>query len=340
MEVDKRTNYFDRQFLRAKDFQAEQGYNIHRRRLHNQLMHTSGIAGEDQMSIEHSLEQNTLTVQPGTALDDEGREIVLLNAETLHLDKELDITGEGTYALYVKYDEQLTDASPDPGLNGFPTRVQEIPRLKFQKLTDPPSFPPLTLAKFVVDQEKRLKAAPDVDVRTFVGTKMGFTGAFDALTAKSLTLREPGAITSPMWQVRLSLSEQSKDVAAGADLFDTPKEFDTAGGSVMMFATVSVRPKPPDNVDPGKPFVIGIDIEIDGRKVNFGEATPTVPGGATKPTAGVSFTTHATISTTRWISPIDKGQHKLKLRAKANTTLTECDFYNVTIVEMPFTGRP
>jgi hypothetical protein len=303
-------------------------------------MHTSGIAGEDQLSINHSIGENKLVVQPGTALDDEGQEIVLVNAETITLNADIGISEEGTYALYVEYNEKPTDPSPDPGLSDLMTRVQETPRFRFEKLTGSPPFnyPPLTLASVDVDKDGRLKAAPDTGMRKMVGTKMGFTGAFDALTAKSLTLREPGAIISPMWQVRLSLNDRSPGVSAGANLFDTPKEFETAGGSVMMFATVSVLPKPPDNVDPGKPFVIGIDIAIDGVKISSGEA-PSIPSGATKPTAGTSFTTHATISTMRWISPMTKGRHKLMLQAKANTTLTECDFYNVTIVEMPFTAQ-
>jgi hypothetical protein len=339
MEIDKRMNYFDRQFLRAKDFQAEQDYSIHRRRLHNKLMHSAGIAGEDQLSVKHSITENTLTVQPGTALDEEGREIVLVNAVTLQLDKQPDITGEGTYALYIEYAEQRTDASPDPGLSGLPTRIQEVPVFKLQKIATPPTFPRLTLATVDVDEERRLKGEPNFEQRRLVGTKIGFTGTFDALTAKSLTLQGIGTIESPRWRVRLSLSEQSKEVAAGADLFDTPKEFDTAGGGVMIFATISVLPKAPDNVDPGKPFVIGVDISIDGKKVSPGD-TPTVPGGATKPAQGTSFTTHATIATTRWISLEPKLKHKLKLKAKANTTLTECDFFNITIIELPFTAQP
>ena len=209
--------YFDRQFLRAEDFTAEQNYNIQRRRLHNRLMHTSGIAGEDQLSINHSIGENKLSVRPGTALDDKGQEIVVVDeGKSLILNADAGISEEGIYALYVEYDEEFTAKSKDPGASDF-TRVQETPRFKFQKLTGSPPFnyPPLTLASVDVDKDGRLKTAPDTSMRKMVGTKMGFTGAFDALTAKSLNLREPGAIISPMWQVRLSLSERSQGRVGG-----------------------------------------------------------------------------------------------------------------------------
>ena len=40
----KRLHYFDHQFLRADDFADEQSYHLTLRRLHNQLLHSWGIA--------------------------------------------------------------------------------------------------------------------------------------------------------------------------------------------------------------------------------------------------------------------------------------------------------
>jgi hypothetical protein len=43
-DVSKRMNYFDRQFLRAKDFQVEQAYHLDRRQRLNRLLLRAGIA--------------------------------------------------------------------------------------------------------------------------------------------------------------------------------------------------------------------------------------------------------------------------------------------------------
>ena len=80
-EFNKRMNYFDRQFLRAADFQVEQKYHLDRHRRHNRLLHTSGLGGPDDLSVTGTLGQSVVTVSSGTAIDTQGREIVLSASE-------------------------------------------------------------------------------------------------------------------------------------------------------------------------------------------------------------------------------------------------------------------
>ena len=80
-DINKRMNYFDRQFLRAADFKVEQEYHLQRHRLHNKLLHTPGVAKDLQVS--GIAGTNTLTVAPGIAIDVEGREIVLSEGDSV-----------------------------------------------------------------------------------------------------------------------------------------------------------------------------------------------------------------------------------------------------------------
>jgi hypothetical protein len=68
-------NYFDRQFLRASDFQAEQAYHLDRRRGHNLGFHSPGVV--EGLLVSPGSQPNTLRLGPGWAVDAQGREIVL-----------------------------------------------------------------------------------------------------------------------------------------------------------------------------------------------------------------------------------------------------------------------
>ena len=202
-EFNKRMNYFDRQFLRAADFQVEQKYHLDRHRRHNRLLHTSGLGGPDDLRVTGTPGQSVVTVSSGTAIDNQGREIVLSASEPVSLSR---VPEAGKYAIYVELIEELTDPSTDPGVVGS-TRTTETPKFRFQKLVaNRPEYPPLTLAAITVDAEKNLTEDPDLSMRKLAGTVAGFTGKFDTVTANSLTLtQDGGAIESPMWKVRLSL---------------------------------------------------------------------------------------------------------------------------------------
>lgn len=76
MDEVKRLNYFNSQFLVAKDFNDEQSYHRNLRQLHNQLLHSWGIAkGLEVKPVSGNARQ--ISVSPGVAIDHNGQEIVL-----------------------------------------------------------------------------------------------------------------------------------------------------------------------------------------------------------------------------------------------------------------------
>src|SRR5262245_52097193 len=87
--LNKRMNYFERQFLRAQDLADEQDYHLDRRWQHNQYLHTPGVIyglGVAQARKQDgTFEPLSVTVDAGRAIDANGREIVLLEQYTLKI---------------------------------------------------------------------------------------------------------------------------------------------------------------------------------------------------------------------------------------------------------------
>ena len=78
----KRLNYFNYQFLVDRDFEDEQAYHLQMRRRHNRQMHTPGVA--DGLTVT-KVAANQVRISPGTAIDPDGREIVLEDARVYTL---------------------------------------------------------------------------------------------------------------------------------------------------------------------------------------------------------------------------------------------------------------
>ncbi len=181
-DVTKRVKYFDRQFLRAADFQDGQAYDLDRRWRHNRLLHAPGIA--EGLQVTANINDAFVTVAAGTAYDGLGREIVLAGSQQVNLPT----TGATAY-ITIAYGEQPTDASTDPGVTGN-TRIMEQPALL--AAATPPATPSLTLATVALASGK-VSAAPDNTVRNQAGTVLG-----QDLTIHSVTLRND-AVSPSTW---------------------------------------------------------------------------------------------------------------------------------------------
>ena len=72
----KRLNYFTNQFLVEKDFKDEQDYHIAMRRRLNASLHTWGVA--EGLVIART-GNRTVSIAPGMAIDNNGREIVVID---------------------------------------------------------------------------------------------------------------------------------------------------------------------------------------------------------------------------------------------------------------------
>jgi hypothetical protein len=167
-------------------------------------------------------------------------------------------------------------------------------------------------------------------------TAPGAGGIFDNLVAKRLELTNPngegavkidsgGAITSPMWRVTpIYVNEQ----AIPTPFFPGPEQticptrpFSTGGGTLLIFASGSGAAA---SGIPG-PITIGMDLFVDNSHVGsvlsrvdrMTEAKPFVGSGLVVPNIG-------------------PGAHTLSLKTAAATTVGLNDFFNVTILELPF----
>ncbi|UCC63671.1 MAG: hypothetical protein JSV36_01010, partial [Anaerolineae bacterium] len=119
--VEKRVRYFDGQFLKDQDFIDEQKYHIDRQRRHNRFLHVSGII--EGLTV-NAADTHLVNVEPGTAVDRQGRQIVLGHQESVPLSGYI---GQAV-ALVISYAEGGSDQALE-GSEGY-TRFDETPELK------------------------------------------------------------------------------------------------------------------------------------------------------------------------------------------------------------------
>ena len=102
----ERNRYFYGKLLTVRDFEIEQKYNNDKRRLTNRLLHGSGIVSGLQVVY---VDEKTVSVEPGLALDGSGREIVVSSPVTQKLSL-LQGFSENDFSqiayLYIAYDEK------------------------------------------------------------------------------------------------------------------------------------------------------------------------------------------------------------------------------------------
>src|SRR5262245_6783954 len=165
----KRTNYFDRQFLRARDFQDEQAYHLDQQRRHNRLLHTPGVA--EGLVVSGSTGSTVVTVSPGVAVDAQGREIVLSDPSNLTMP-----TGQASVDVFISYREEPSDPSAEPGITGF-TRITESPNLSVTPAGTAPAGA-LLLARVPLNSANgQINGAINNNVRTMASSSIIGDGA-------------------------------------------------------------------------------------------------------------------------------------------------------------------
>jgi hypothetical protein len=116
----KRLNYFTSQFLQEADFKDEQKYHIRMRRLHNLKLHSPGVVEGLEVRA-HPTRKGGISVSPGMAIDQEGREILLFDQRD---DVDIDLSSSSPVPIMLTYSEEGTDQNAGPGLKE-PTRWWE-----------------------------------------------------------------------------------------------------------------------------------------------------------------------------------------------------------------------
>ncbi len=147
--VTQRLNYYTGQFLRAEDFALEQSYHVDRQRRHNRFFHTPGVA--DGLAVDVTIGQSEVVVTPGTAVDGQGREIVLATSRTVTTS---DAHAGNEVFVLVSYQEE-TGETKGPG----DTRWLEVPRIEFQEVSKaPPEESHIRLAKLTLGTDASVTA--------------------------------------------------------------------------------------------------------------------------------------------------------------------------------------
>jgi hypothetical protein len=187
--VEKRIRYFDGEFLKEQDFIDEQKYHVNRQRLQNRL-HTPGLVRG--LDVNAKVGDSQAVVEPGAALDIEGRLIVLAGSRTL----ELTPHANQTVLVVISYPdkEEASDLAPEGGEGE--TRWHEKPRVEIiPEVGAPPRDTHIRLARIRLDANGKVELGPDdrdfqVGVRVSAGAKVG-----DELTVQKLTLSREGVST-------------------------------------------------------------------------------------------------------------------------------------------------
>jgi hypothetical protein len=165
--AEKRTRFFDGQFLTDQDFVDEQKYHLDRQRRHQRLLHVSGIC--EGLSV-RATGANTVTVDPGTAVDPEGRTLALADPVSLDL-VAATFNGKSGVTVYIAYQELTTDQQKGRG-SADDTRWLERPAV-VRLLPDAPwtgATPPVTLAQLSLDS--RGVVTVDATVRQYAGVRL------------------------------------------------------------------------------------------------------------------------------------------------------------------------
>jgi DNA-binding cell septation regulator SpoVG len=151
--IAQRPNYFAGQYLLEDDFELEQNYHIDRLQRHNRLLHVSGIAEGLSVTKVQGLK---IRVSPGTAVDKQGKQIIL------HTERTVDLPGNGENTLFIKYAEKKD--SPQEGTTDGYRRIVEEPAINFTA-----SESSIALAKLTVtDREINI----DESVRQYSGLRL------------------------------------------------------------------------------------------------------------------------------------------------------------------------
>lgn len=181
----KRPNYFTSQFLVDRDFNDEQSYHLGSRRRHNRALHTAGVVEGFDVSF---FSATQVQIAPGTAIDKDGREIVLSDLLTYTLatagsDLDLFIT--------VAYQEVFDPADhyTQAGLDKF-TRTTERPQVQDGTGVPPTDGSVIVLAKIHLNPTGAIASNASIDptVRALGGPR---------IPPKSLTTTQiaDGAVT-------------------------------------------------------------------------------------------------------------------------------------------------
>lgn len=166
----KRPNYFTHQFLREQDFKAEQQYHVKMRRQHNRALHGWGVV--EGLDVRKKSDHEII-VDPGTAIDNLGREIVL--TEPVSSDLSTFERNSHTY-ITIAYGESWDEADhhSGDGVDGY-MRVTEAPEIGEKRHEPAKDGSVVTLARVHFNENGNIQRI-EKDIRATLDTKGAASG--------------------------------------------------------------------------------------------------------------------------------------------------------------------
>src|SRR5262245_13903836 len=273
----KRLNYFNFQFLVDRDFEDEQAYHLQMRRRHNRQMHTPGVA--DGFTVTKAA-GNQVRISPGTAIDRDGREIVLADERVYTL-----VTGGNNVDVFLTISYQdvsdPADRYTQGGIDDF-TRVTERPKIEDTSSAPPADSPSLLLARIRLNATGVIEsdAAINTSVRVVAFARLAPKSVVTAQLADgSVTLAKLASEAQPTAAVVDALGGANRIVTqinAGTGIIARPRVEPEVVSSAVSFQNLPLHVEVSSNdIDPGfGPGVIGVQLALD----DFDAASTSVSG--------------------------------------------------------------
>ena len=273
----KRPNYFNYQFLVEKDFDDEQAYHLQLRRRHNRQMHTPGVA--DGLAVTR-VAANQVGISAGTAIDRDGREIVLEDARVHTL-----VTGGNNVDVFlaISYQDVLdpADRYTQGGIDDF-TRITERPKVEDTSSAPPANSPALLLARIRLNATGVIEsdAAINTSVRAVASARLAPKSVATAQLADgTVTLAKLAAEAQPTAAVVDALGGVNrivKQINAGNGTIARSRVEPEVISGVVSFQSLPLDVEVLSNdIDPGfGPGVIGVQLGLD----DFETANASVSG--------------------------------------------------------------
>jgi hypothetical protein len=162
-DIEKRLRYFKGQFLKAKDFIDEQEYHSDRLERHTRFLHSPGVA--NGLEVKGDINTAQVTVTSGTAIDGNGKQIVLIGDRVVRVDRD-ELKGKEAL-IVISYGEVESDPA-DVGAKEN-TRWHEVPNVTAVLATENPSDTQfIRLASVSVNDDGNLREKPK-DLRQKAG---------------------------------------------------------------------------------------------------------------------------------------------------------------------------
>lgn len=195
----KRLNYFNSQFLVERDFLDEQSYHITMRRLHNRALRSWGVV--NGLNVTKSGDRQ-VSISPGLAVDNAGREIVVLGTQT-HAFSPTAASVDLYLTLAYRDFRDPADLDNSGGVSDH-TRITERPLVTSSTSAPPADGSVITLARVTLDAAGNVSPSIDGSVRRMSLITPG--GDFEA---RSLKLTDPSVDRAGWPRLRVSAANQA-----------------------------------------------------------------------------------------------------------------------------------